>query len=65
MKIGPGIKGCTFGDTDHDSISASYGYDLAIDNVIAFIEKANIDPHPDQEANGYVFCGKCGSMTSI
>lgn len=51
MKIGPGIKGSTFYDTEHDSISARYGYNEAIKDVIAFIEKANIDTNPGAEAD--------------
>ena len=34
-----GIEGCTFGDTKHDSVAAAYGYNLAIENVLARLRK--------------------------
>ncbi|MFA7307586.1 MAG: hypothetical protein WC026_13040 [Hyphomicrobium sp.] len=39
MKDDSGREGCTYGDTEHDSISAVYGYNLAIDHVIETLQK--------------------------
>lgn len=39
MKIN-GIAGCTYGDTEFDSLSAAYGFNEAIDNVILWIVKS-------------------------
>ena len=33
MKDDSGREGCTYGDTDYDSMTVVYGYNLAIDNV--------------------------------
>jgi len=33
MKDDSGREGCTYGDTDYDSMSAVYGYNLAIDHI--------------------------------
>jgi hypothetical protein len=38
MKDDSGREGCTYGDTDYDSMSVVYGYNQAIDNVIANIK---------------------------
>lgn len=37
MKDDSGREGCTYGDTHYDSLSAVYGYNLAIDNIIALM----------------------------
>ncbi|MGB0521443.1 MAG: hypothetical protein ACPGJS_00715 [Flammeovirgaceae bacterium] len=29
-----GVNGCTYGDTNHDSISVAYGYNLAINEIV-------------------------------
>lgn len=33
MKDDSGREGCTYGDTDYDSMTVVYGYNLAIDDV--------------------------------
>ena len=38
MKDDSGREGCTYGDTDHDSISAVYGYNLAIEHVVEWLK---------------------------
>lgn len=38
MKDDSGREGCTYGDTDFDSMSVVYGYNLAIENVIETIK---------------------------
>ena len=39
MKDDSGVQGCTYGDTDYDSISVVYGYNLAIEDVIETVKK--------------------------
>lgn len=39
MKDDSGREGCTYGDTNYDSLSAVYGYNLAIDNIISFLKQ--------------------------
>lgn len=34
-----GREGCTYGDTDYDSLSAVYGYNLAISELIKILNK--------------------------
>jgi len=41
-------KGCTFGDTDYSSDAVVYGYDLAINEVLGFLEK-NISEYSKKE----------------
>ncbi|AGO47723.1 hypothetical protein Phi4:1_gp189 [Cellulophaga phage phi4:1] len=39
MKDDSGRQGCTYGDTEFDSLSVVYGYNRAIDDVIETIKK--------------------------
>jgi len=39
MKDDSGREGCTYGDTDYDSMSAVYGYNLAIEDVTDTLSK--------------------------
>lgn len=39
MKDDTGREGCTYGDTDYDSMTVVYGYNLAIDDVIDTVSK--------------------------
>ena len=39
MKDDSGREGCTYGDTDYDSVSVVYGYNLAIEDVIRVLNK--------------------------
>jgi hypothetical protein len=39
MKDDSGREGCTYGDTDYDSMTVVYGYNMAIDNIIDTIDK--------------------------
>jgi len=36
-----GIEGCTWGDIEHDSISAAFGYNQAIDEIRNELENTN------------------------
>jgi hypothetical protein len=60
---GEGVSGCFYGDTLYDSRSVAHGYKEAINEAILMLNKTHIDQYPDTEADGYVFCGKCGKMT--
>jgi len=42
MKDDSGREGCTYGDTDYDSLSAVYGYNLAVDNISEWLSKQTI-----------------------
>lgn len=33
-----GVAGCTYGDTDYDSKSVAYGYNLALNQIFGFGE---------------------------
>ena len=35
-----GVSGCTYGDTDFDSLTVVYGYNLALEHVKSISEKA-------------------------
>jgi len=39
MKDDSGREGCTYGDTEYDSVSAVYGYNLAIENIVEELSK--------------------------
>jgi hypothetical protein len=39
MKDDSGREGCTYGDTDYDSMTVVYGYNLAIDDVTDTLSK--------------------------
>jgi len=51
----------TYGDTELQAVAVYYGWNQAMELVIARLKKAYIDDHPDTEADGWVFCGKCGA----
>lgn len=38
MKDDSGREGCTYGDTNYDSLSAVYGYNLAIGNIVSMLK---------------------------
>ncbi len=38
MKDDSGRPGCTYGDTDFDSLSVMYGYNFAIDNIVSKLQ---------------------------
>lgn len=40
MNEGKGQEGCTYGDTNFDSLSAAYGYNTALDQIKKMIESA-------------------------
>ncbi len=33
-----GREGCTYGDTDYDSLSVAYGYNLAMEHILQLLE---------------------------
>ena len=35
------------------------------DFIVSHLPKRAIDPYPDTEADGFVFCGKCGAKKTI
>lgn len=39
MRDTSGRAGCTYGDTNHNSISVEFGHNLAIDNIVTYLTK--------------------------
>ena len=55
----------TFGDTEYPADAVYYGWNEAVQFIWSMIETKGIDSHPDSEADGWVFCGKCGKMLEV
>ena len=45
LNMGPqeGLSGCTYGDTNFDSVAVCYGYNQALEDVLAVVEKYERD----------------------
>ena len=54
MKDDSGRRDCTYGDSIYDSLSACYGYNLAVDNIADFLVSELSEPTNDKD-NAYEY----------
>ncbi len=59
-------KKLTWNDTNLPSNAVAYGWNEAIQHVQYVLTHGSyLDDYPDTEADGIVFCGKCGKKKEL